>query len=246
MFRRVSAIVVAAIAGTAAAQSGTVQYLGQDYPGAQPGGVNNGGVFSFRLTGDLAQFGDNGTDVLATFCLEIGEFVGNGRAQVNTKAISGGRVDDGDGTDALDLETAFLFTQFKAGLGGAFADDFSSYDSQRAMQLAIWHFEESLGQVVSSGSNDTLDLAATGDSGFASTQTIRDLAADYINAAAFAVANGDWTDLGKVRVLNIERGVNDNPWDGQDMLVMIPLPHASALAGLGLLAVGTRRRRATI
>jgi hypothetical protein len=241
-----SALVLAALAGPAAAQgvTGSVQYLGQEYAGSQGGvGFNNGGIFEFELNGGLQGFGNSaGGNELRTFCIEIGEFVGSGAAQINTnpdgtRSIMGGETNPdqsvtGANADKVEFETAYLFTQFNLGTSGDFADDFTSFASQRAMQLAIWYFEESLGTY--DDVNDTYS-----QSRFATNSAINAKAAEWITAAIDA----GWQDVGKVRALNIGGGPN---WGKQDMLIMIPLPQGAALAGAGLAVVGIRRRRDTL
>ena len=239
------ALAIAALAGSAAAQgvSGSVRYNGQDFPGAQAGGANNGGVFNFELRGGLQGYGNDGANNLRTFCIEIGEFVGSGAAQINTnpdgtRSIMGGETNPdqsvtGENADKVEFTTAYLFTQFNLGASGDLAaEDFDSYESQRAMQLAIWHFEEDL------GSYDA-GTQTYSQSRFSSTNAINDKAADFIAAALDA----GWTDVGSVRALNIGGGPE---WGRQDMLIMIPLPQGAALAGVGLALVGVRRRRNTL
>ncbi len=238
MLKSMTAIAVAAIAGAAMAQTGTATYTGQDFPFDLD--QNRGGAFNWTLGGGLAGFGDNGGNTLKTFCVELRENtpgVGTTLAgQVNTVAIQGGDV------PALQSETAYLFTQFKLASTGDFSGaDFAQEIDQRAMQLAIWHFEENLGSFGMSGFT-VANIYLQGLS--ASEQTdLLNTASTFILFADGAVDSGSWTGLGNVRVLNLGSGTGANPWGNQDMLIMIPLPGASAMAGLGLLAVGTRRRR---
>lgn len=226
----------AAFASIASAQHGTVTYLGQEHPGTIPGaGLNNGGVFIMEIAsrtaaGEAAGLRAPGT-VFRTFCVELTENmpgIGATRnVRVNNGAVGGGVTNDGlgnFGSDRLEIQTAYLFTQFNLGLSGDFADDFSGLDSQRAMQLAIWHFEE--------GINVATDQAATAAQ--------RALAATYILAANLS----GWTTIGNVRILNY--GTVASGYSNQDVLVIIPLPQAGALAGLGLAGLAVRRRRASL
>ncbi|MBZ0172346.1 MAG: hypothetical protein K8E66_08210, partial [Phycisphaerales bacterium] len=53
---------------------------------------------------------------------------------------------------------------------------------------------------------------------------------------------GSWGETwGNVRIMNVG-GAAIN-WRKQDMLILVPLPHAGALAGLGLMGLAVRRRR---
>jgi hypothetical protein len=222
---------IAACAGIASAQHGMVTYLGQEFTG----GGNNGGVFNMRVdsrtaAGEAAGLYSPGT-VWRTFCVELTENMpgaGSSRnAQVNDRAIGGGTFDSdgipGNGGDLLSVQTAYLFSQFHQGLSGDFADDFTTYDSQRAMQLAIWHFEEGIDV-------STDQVASAGQ---------RALAAIYIAAANLS----GWTSIGNVRVLNYGPAT---AYGNQDVLIIIPLPQAGALAGLGLAGLAVRRRRAAL
>ncbi len=191
-----------------------------------------GGVFSLTsstgITGSTVQAGDT----FFTFCVELDEFIGSGtfEAQVNTSAISGSGqqgadtdANPNDGMDELDYRTAYLYSTY---LNDAINDS----DTARAIQLAIWGIEEDI------------DVQTYNINGV--DQGIRDSASAFLAEAWDAVygMNATWGQTwGNVRILNI--GGAGSGWSKQDMLIIIPLPQAGALAGLGLLGVAVRRRR---
>lgn len=215
-----------AIASSVAFATETVTFHGQ---------VGGSGGFTGGLFHVSSATGLSGTNVQAgdhfyTFCIELDEFISSGTydAQVNTSAITGygarGADTDsnvGDGMDELDYRTAYLYSTY---LGAALGD----VNTAHALQLAIWSIEEGIDvQTFSVGGVD---------------QSVRDAADAYLTDAYDAVNGGAWGQTwGNVRVINIGGAANN--WNKQDMLVIIPLPHASALAGLGLLGVVVRRRR---
>ena len=93
--------------------------------------------------------------------------------------------------------------------------------SAEALQAAIWELED-----------ERMIENTTGD------QDVRDLANYYVDTLAQQLA-----DLGlgeRVRILNMYRA--DNGAASQDVLVLVPLPQAGALAAMGLAGVAVRRR----
>ncbi len=225
--KRVIALALAATAGAAMAQDGQVRFLGN--------GVANGGAFDMRAETDIAGTGIKAGRMFQTFCIELGEQIGGGvyNVRVNDGAVTGstspGQDTDGDagnGKDVISSETAWLFTEFWNG-GITFAND----TEERGFQLAMWYFEEAIGNL----NGGTLNVTATGVGSANAAQ--RAAAFGYIQDAL----NSGFQGIGKVRVINI--GTVASNYDRQDMLIVIPMPQASALAGLGLLGLGVRRRR---
>ncbi len=226
--RRASAIMALSAATAICSAQDTITFNGQ----LDNSGGWIGGVFSLTsntgITGTTVQAGDT----FFTFCVELDEFIGSGtyEVQANTSAISGsgqrGADTDSnpnDGMDELDFRTAYLYSTY-------LADAMNDSDTARAIQLAIWGIEEDI------------DVQTYNLNGI--DQGIRDSASAFLTEAWDAVygPGATWGQTwGNVRILNIG-GAGTN-WAKQDMLVIIPLPNAGALAGLGLLGLAVRRRR---
>jgi hypothetical protein len=183
-----------------------------------------------------------------TFCLELDETIvtyNNDSQDVETanptngiyswdisdRAKQGGRNTNSD--DVLSEQTAYLYTQFWYGTLAGYNKTFGSgagsrTESARDLQIAIWYFENELGDS-SNGFSPNVNTLTSG-------------AQSFIAAANSAVSGGFWSGLGNVRVLNLYSGT-DNV---QDVLVLVPLPPAAWL-GLGLMSamgvVGLIRRR---
>ncbi len=231
-----------AVAGSAHGAQLNAQWLSSLITGTHDpdgaGGTGNQftGYFSITIN-DVSGLGVTGGDlfvgsVFRTFCVEIGETLGNGdnSFDVSSQSILGGQ--SSTEPQPLVSQTAFLYTRFRAGTlaslagVGSFGENFADLN---ALQDAIWHFQNQLGNTPSTGK-----------------------AADLIAAANDAVDNGayGWAGgLGNVRVMNI--GGATTGGDGtqyangadQDLLVLIPLPQGVGLASAGLLVLGARRRR---
>jgi hypothetical protein len=64
----------------------------------------------------------------------------------------------------------------------------------------------------------------------------------FVILANNAVTSGAWSGIGKVRVLNLSRGVGNNYTEAQDQLTLVPEPVTMSLLGLGMGAFALRRR----
>jgi len=197
-----------------------------------------GGEFSWNGSG-----GANDVGSFVSFCIEINESVSPGTEynfEVNDEAVRGG-VGGGMGnppSDPLDSKTAALYTAFSRGTLANFSstgtvnfsgDTYSRQDQAAALQMAIWFLEEEVTSV------DAVTAGRTSDQVLA--DRIEALSLDFL-AQANALDTGT---IGNVRVLNV------TPLSGsgfnQDMLIIIPIPQAGALAAIGLAGMVIRRRR---
>lgn len=193
-----------------------------------------GGEFSWTGSG-----GANNVGSFISFCIEINENVAPGseyRFEVNDEAVRGGA--GGGNPDPLDSKTAALFTAFTLGTLGNFSstgsinfnsETYTRQDQAAAMQMAIWSLEDEVSSV------DAVTAGLTTDQILA--DKIEALADDYL-AQAMVLDTGI---IGNVRVLNLSP-LNSNGYN-QDMLILIPLPQAGALAAIGLAGLAVRRRR---
>lgn len=177
-------------------------------------GNTQGGIF-------LAATSDHGN--FKTFCAEVGEEMSIGFTYEYT--LSTNIVYNGNGsTNALNSETAFLFTRFTEGRIRNILNKPNMPEDKMAdaIQLAIWKIE---------GERNTFDPDAL----------------TLIAAAQTAIGDGSWSGLANVRVMNIWNPGQVGEQDGakQDTLIIIPLPSAAGLATLGILGLGVvgRRRR---
>lgn len=152
-----------------------------------------------------------------TFSLETNEFLNvNNTVKVGGITAAARRGGSGGqtspGIDRLDARTAYLFYHFSVGDLKGFTA--GSQVSANALQRAIWYIEgEELGQYN-----------------------------NFVRQADNAIANGTWTGLGNVRVLNLGRT--------QDVLVMVDPPHSAVpepgtliLLGTGLIGMAAYRIR---
>lgn len=191
------------------------------------GGRNGGGEFNMTSIAGPYWFGD-----FQTFCIELNEHVAVGQDytfDVNTEAVDGGA--GGPSPDPLDARTAALYHAFANGTlahydydnsgDGGLTADMNRKFSAAALQAAFWEIEEER-------SIEDTD----------SDSRVRALANYYVDTLAQQLVNAGMG--GSVRVLNMW---NANGGNAQDMLVLVPLPSAGALAGLGLAGIAIRRRR---
>lgn len=225
MKKLISMMALGAVVATASAdvgQDGTLQFIGT----SPYGGRNGGGEFVMQsLTGR-----DFGTFI--TFCVELNETLNVGhqyKFDINTEAVDGGA--GGPSPDPLDIRTAALYEAFVRGTleyydfdnsgDGGLSANLDRRLTGAALQAAIWEIEEERSVEATDSNTD-----------------IRALARYYVDVLSHQLVNAG---LGlNVRILNMWTMSGGN---AQDVLVLIPLPHAAALAGLGLAGVAVRRRR---
>ena len=218
---------VAGLSGAALAQGsdGTVRFNG-----VQPyGGANGGGEFSMTSTAGPTNFGN-----FQSFCIELNESLNIGASytfDIASEARNGGV--GGGNPDPLSAKTAALYEAFwfetlahydfdNNGDGGL-DSNLNRTRTAEALQAAIWELE------------DERSIEDT-----TSREDVRELANYYVDTLAQQLVD---QGLGsRVRILNMYRVGNGAA--SQDVLVLIPLPQAGALAGLGLAGVAARRRRA--
>lgn len=167
----------------------------------------NGGPFQVRAypSGDL---------LFLTFCLERNEYITKPMIveSISSDAVQGGV--GGPEPDPMDDLTAFLYTQYRAGV---------SFDVD-ALQVAIWKIEE--------------EILTT----HAYWATYGVIAQGYIDDAQDAIDSG-WENK-HVQVINpVYYDANNEKIDGQSSLTLVPEPAMMLLLGLGLLGLGITSRK---
>ncbi len=201
--------------GSQSALASPVVVAGDTVKFADGPGTTGGGEFVVTI---------NNVWSYITFCLQRTEYIDYSNTftvdsvnpyTVTDPAVNGG---DGSGRDYISEQTAFLYTQFRTGTlaGYDYTAGAGRVASANALQNALWSFEQELPMDVNN---------------------------PFVILANNAVNSGAWSGIGKVRVLNLSRGVGNNYTEAQDQLTLVPEPVTMALLGLGLGAVAVRRRR---
>jgi hypothetical protein len=148
-----------------------------------------------------------------TFCLETQEHVYLG-ASNHYEISTTVKYRGGSTAVPLSNDTAYLYSNFRSGSLGAFsAADYTDRASLIALQHAIWAQEGLI----------------TLPNGLATT--------------LFNEAEGKWSDLGNVRVMNL--GTAPGNYSRQDQLAVVPIPAAAWLFGsalVGFVAIARRKQ----
>lgn len=175
--------------------------------------------------GFLVDHNADGSYEYTSFCVEIQEPISMGTVyeySISTSVMNRG----GQGPLSLDNATgyaiAYMYSQFRNGSTAAIENmsgqnGMSDSQARELMQRTIWN-----------------KLYGGFTTGYF-TQGKMDL--------LFGAAQGQWSSLHNVRVMNVWVDADDQTGAHQDMLTMVPLPSSAGLAGLGLLGVAARGRR---
>lgn len=232
---RVSGAIVAC-AGSALAGQADVSFT--------PFQTGSGGEFQvIRVSGypgETGLFSDVASNSFQSFCIEVGETIGQGRYSfsIGTSAVNGGS--GGGNPDPVGAATGWLYSNFRRGTLPAIPYTFAgsqsfAYDygagrlaSASILQSALWLLEDEPDANGLTGQNAA--------------------ARDAIVAYAQGVVGAGTYTYG-VRAINFFTDNNNNgvfdSGDGlhQSFLTLIPLPTGSGLALAGLAGLAVRRRR---
>lgn len=214
------ALTITISAGAATADA-TPLAVGDDIHVLNGPGDTGGGEFTIVV---------DATTSFITFCLQRTEYINFTNAfhvdGISTFAISDPVANGGDavyGRDYLSDQTAYLYTQFRAGtLNGYNYSGPNHAQSADQLQNAFWMFEQELPTISSN---------------------------QFVMLANSAISLGTWSGLGNVRVMNISlKGA-----ESQDQLMLVPgreitaVPEPASLvlfgSGTTLAAMARRRNR---
>ena len=216
--KTISVIAAAALSATVATTALANSVVYTDGPGDIQGGIFH------AVTATQGSFD--------TFCIEFTEHLNTTGTVTYSYDVNDYATFNGQGggfRDPLDSRTAFIYTQFRHGeIRNILGDQgLSDTDMSNAIQIAMWAIED-----------EPVDFSF--HSQFANAQLL-------IAAAENAIANGTWSGLGNVRVMNVWVQGQEGTTQGarQDTLIMLPLPSGAGLASVGLLGLGfvSRKRR---
>jgi len=194
---------------------------------------------------DVTKAEDGRANSFQSFCVELHEYLQTPMdAYVSETFINeatGAITGDGSHAiyggqtfgDNLDSRTAYLYTRFAAGVLSNYAYAVGRGSSAGILQKTIWLLEGEIGNV---GDNS---------GGFLLTTAQQAQVTTWITEAENAIANGKWSGIGQVRVLNMW-GVDPSTGQyvklAQDQLY-VPIPAAVLLGMLGLGVAGLKLRK---
>ena len=208
------------ISAGAATADATPLVVGDDIHVLNGPGDTGGGEFTIVV---------DATTSFITFCLQRTEYIDFTSAfnvdGISTFAVSDPVPNGGDavyGRDYLSEQTAYLYTQFRAGtLNGYNYSGPNHSQSADQLQYAFWMFEEELPTISSN---------------------------PFVMLANSAISLGTWSGLGDVRVMNLSL----NGAESQDQLMLVaggrevtavPEPASLILFGSGTTLAAMARRR---
>lgn len=215
-------------------------YLNFQRPNPNPAGNFSGGPFAVRKWD--AGMTSTGSVLLNSLCLERNEVISlNANSKYYVASITNAAHDGGIGgpnPDPISEATQFIYYQYATGnlssfdldpFSTAFSSptyfDYSTSDSNRALQNAVWSLEQEGTAGLTGNSSDYLDA--------------------LLNLAAASIGGSNEPWLSRVQVLNLE---DMNGGNAQDQLVLISMPEpVSLIVWTSMLGMATlvRRRKAS-